>query len=222
MRYVRDLAGLEKPKVGYHPINTATNITMGAWVSQSAGLVIAATNSLATAVLGVTAASHTGSDSTLAPQLDAATVAVYDSPTAVFAMPAAQITATTNSTTNTIEATGIATFGAANVFQGGYLELVSIDTNSSVTDSVGTKKRISAFDHTNKIFTAAFTGAVAAGDVFYLYPPKGCQVGEFGSAATNMVYTATTNGPTKVVGWDYDLKEVQIAAKLHAFGNKDA
>lgn len=222
MKYVGDLAGFEKAKISYHPITNSTNIAKGAWVSQSAGLVIKATNNLATAVLGVTAASHDATNSTLTPWTDATKIPVYDSPTAVFSMPAAQITATTNSTTNTIEATGIAAFGAANVFQGGYLELVSIDTNSSITDSVGTKKIISAFDHTNKIFTAAFTGAVAAGDVFYLYPPKGCQVGEFGSLATNMVYTATTNGPTKVVGWDFELKEVHIAAKLHAFGNKDA
>lgn len=221
MRYVKDQLGFEKPKIGYHPIASATNIAAGAYVSISAGLVIAAVNTLTTALLGVTASSHLGTNNTLKAWDDAETVAVYDSPTAVFAMPCAQITATTNSTTNTVEATGIAAFGAANVFQGGYLEIVSLDTNSSVTDPVGTKKIISAFDHTNKIFTAAFTGAVVAGDVFYLYPPKGCYVGEIGSAATNLVYTATVNGPTRVVGWDFDNKEVQIGARFHAFGNDE-
>jgi hypothetical protein len=222
MKYIRDLSGIQTPQITNEPIAVATNIAKGAVVSVSAGLTIAATNSLATKISGVTATGHNGVNGTLTGWNYKDTVRVYSSPTAVFAYPAPVITATTNSTTNLVEASAVADFAAANAMQGGYLELKSLATGSAVTDSVGTKKLITASVNATKQFTVAFTGAVNIGDTFYCYPPKGFYKGEFSSDGTAMVLTATTNGPLAVVDWDFDKKEVHVMARLHQRGNQDA
>lgn len=222
MRYVRDLGGIQTPQITNEPIATGTNLVTGAVVSVSAGLTIAAVNSLATKISGVTATGHNGVTDTLAGWNDDLTVRVYSSPTAVFAFPAPTITATTNSTTNLVEASALADFAAANAMQGGYLELKALATGSLVTDAPGTKKLITASVNAIKQFTVAFTGAVNIGDTFLCYPPKGFYKGEPSSDSTAIVLTATTNGPLKVVDWDFDKKEIHVMARLHDRGNQDA
>lgn len=219
MRYVRDLSGIQTPQVTDEPIAAATNVVKGAYMSQAAGLAIAATNGLTTKVLGVTASSHNGAADTLAPWNDDLTMRVYTSPSAVFAFPAPVITATANSTTNLVEASAVADFAAANAMQGGYLELKTKTSDSAVTSTIGTKKLITASVNATKQFTVAFTGAINVGDTFYCYPPKGFALGEFAADASAMVLTATVAQPIQVVGWDFDKREIHVAAKFHQYGN---
>jgi len=215
MRYVRDLSGIQTPQITDEPIATATNVIKGAYVSQSAGLTIAATNGLTSKVLGVTAQGHNGAAETLAGWNDDLTLRVYSSPGAVFAFPAPAITATANTNAALVEASGIADFAAANAFQGGYLEL---KTAVASTDPVGTRKLITASVNATKQFTVAFTAA-NTGDIFYCYPPKGFALGEFSADSSAIVLTATVAQPVQVVGWDFDKKEVLVAAKFHQYAN---
>lgn len=219
MKYIRDLSGNQVPQITEVPIATGTNIAQGAYCSLSAGLTIAAVNNLSTKVAGVTEQTHTGTNGTLTSWNAATTVRMYTSPTAVFAYTAPTITATANTASNLVEASGLADFAAANAMQGGYLELKTI--NSTTSDSVGTRKLVTASVNATKQFTVAFTN-VGVGDTFYCYPPMGFYKGEFNSTGTEMVLTATTNGPLAVVGWDFEKKEVHVMARYHQYGNQDA
>jgi hypothetical protein len=215
MRYVRDLSGIQTPQVTDEPIAAATNVVKGAYMSQAAGLAIAATNGLTSKVLGVTASGHNGATDTLAPWNNDLTMRVYSSPGAVFAFPAPVITATANTNAALVEASAVADVAAANAFQGGYLEL---KTAAACTDPVGTRKLVTASVNATKQFTAAFTAA-NTGDTFYCYPPKGFALGEFSADSSAIVLTATAAQPVQVVDWDFDKKEVYVAAKFHQYGN---
>jgi hypothetical protein len=220
MRYLRDLSGIQTPQVTTFPINTATNIAKNVYstINSATGHINAITNAATVAVIGVTASSHNGADATLSPWENASTVPIYSSPTAVFAAPAPTITAVATSNAAVVNATGTLGDYADNDFIGGYLELKTLDaTNGTTTDPVGTKHIITDSANTTKLLTVAFTNGAATGDIFYIYPPIGLNV-EMLSGTTPSVLVDTAS-PVKVVGWDFDKKEVHLMATFHTYGN---
>lgn len=220
MRYVRDLGGIQTPQITYFPINTATNVAQGVYGSINAltGYVEAITNATTAAVIGVTASSHNGTNSTLSPWQDAATIPIYSSPGAVFACTAPTITAVATSNAAVINATGTLGSYADNDLIGGYMELKTKDaTNGTTTDPVGTKHIITDSVNTTHLLSVAFTNSAATGDTFYCYPPIGLNF-ELASGTTASL-AVDTAGPLQVVGHDYDRKEIHVAASVHQLGH---
>lgn len=219
MKPILDKSGSQVTAIGEYDIATSTNLPLGTAVQLSGGKVIAATASIATAVLGATAEAHTGATDTFNVRNNGTKIKVYDSPTQVFETTAPQITATSGTTT-TIVATGIASY-ADDDFNGGYAKLISKATGSTNTDSVGTVYEITDFTASSKTFTIPTAGgAVTAGDVFAIFPPVGFAKGNLDSTFTKYDLSATATLAFKTVGRDIDKNKVNIEATLHSNSNK--
>ena len=224
--YRNAVTGDTPPLVKEFPIATTTAVKKGALVKLTANLVVLASTTETTALLGVAAENHSGAADALNPRSNGTRILVYTSPMQEFVAPAPIVTATGGSTT-TIVSTDIDSGGTDDSYNSGFAVLTYKGASSANTDAIGTKYTISDYDASEDTLTINTAGGnVTAGDKFAIYPPLGFD--DFNYDATLTVIELDNDGQTamKVSGYVYDDKgtpsKLILMPALHFFGNKNA
>ena len=207
-----------------YPIAKATEVSVGQVVKLSVGKVVPVTASDTSAILGIAAETHTGAEDALNPRSNGEEIMVYDGPDLVFSCKAPTITVKSGTATTIVADSdgGIAAF-AADDFNGGLLQLVSLAASSTNTDVVGQIRKVSDFADASgtETFTVDSAGTAAAGDVYRVYPPIGFAKGGYDSKACRYVLSGAASLGVKVVGWDKEHGLLLMMAKKHSLGNDE-
>ena len=202
-----------------YDIAPATKIEVGQVVDLTTGLVTAHAAAGTGAILGVAAEYHSGEADALNPRANGTKILVYDAPGQVFVCKAPEMVALAGGSATTLKAT---VAGAADVYNGGYLKLVSKAEGSTNTDAIGTVYRIEDFatDAGTGTFTKAQGGVPSEGDVYALFMPVGFEGGNLDAKGCKIVVTATAALPLRVVGRLEASGEIMVTPVKHLLGYK--
>lgn len=209
------ITGDTQPKTAAYPIEANTTVLQGQVValdiSDHEGYVSPVAADRTAAVLGVAAQTHTGSY-TVYPADTSDEILVWDNPAQVYATAAPVITATGGTATTIID-TAVDAF-ADDDFIGGWVKLISKAANSTITDPVGTVKKITDYTaNTNTFETGSWGGNVTAGDKFLLFPPIGLAKGGLGSGVDSYSVADDDTTIAKIYGHDIKSGTVYLTLK---------
>lgn len=209
MHQIMDVNGGVVHSEREYDIAENTNVTVGALVKLSEGLVVQAAAGETGAVLGITAEAHTGAEDALNSRSNGRKIIVRDGPGAIFACPAPVVEAHAGGSATSVKFTGASGMGA-DAFNGGYIK-----------DKTGAVRRITDTAESTGAYTLTVeSGAVIAeNETFVLYPPVGFSKGNLSADGTGVVLSATAALSIKVVGRDEAAGEVWLMAAKHALGN---
>ena len=208
-----------------HYIAAATAIELGEVVIFTPGTGVGAYAGYAqprTAALGVAAVEHDGAtDDGVQKETS---IKVYDHPDDIFELRSAYtLTATGGSTTTFVDSSLVP--AVDDVFNGGYLEIISCAADSSLNGTM-----ILITDHTGSGGTLTFAtqpAAFVSGDTAYLHPGKlaiGNYAWDLDSNGTEVAYGDGAHDGYLMQLWDADPERKKAYYKLryHLFGQNDS
>jgi len=217
MKLVQKFDGGANVSIREYDIATSTEIKKGQVVKLTEGLVVLATASETSAILGVAAENHSGAADALDPRSNGTKILVIDAPDAVFACPVPTFEATGGSAT-TITTDDLGAY-ANDDFNGGYVKLVEKASGSTNTDKIGAVKRITDYSYassgTVSTFTVASGGTANSGDKYELYPAVGLAKFALDSNIQKIICTGVSATVLKVVGRNEDTSEILVKAASH-------
>lgn len=228
--YAFDLSGCAYPVQGLHDVLDANDIRKGELIKLLApanGVLAGRVTSLTTtytAIAGVAAEDKVANDGKVR-------MKIYESPTAVFRVPAIVTTANANSGSGVWKSTDLisgTTTGSDELLNGGKIKIKTKAASTTLTVNVGDVVNITDYDAVDSSDGAisVAVGTPIAGDVAYLFPPVG---GKFvlptpTDTDHNMGIAIPASGTAAgtcliVVGHDLENNYilVKVAANVHQF-----
>jgi hypothetical protein len=219
-RFAYDLFGNKTPYIRPFPIAAATAIKKGQFVKYTPGTGIASSagDDFDDPAVGVAMEAHDGST---AGRQSGTEIKISASPSAVYEVqPSTAITATGGSTSTFVDSN---LGGVDDLFNGGYIEIVSCAANSALNG-----KMLKITDYTAATGTIKFDtqiAALAAGDTAYLYPGQ-LAVGTYAwdtNATFDDIDFETSGGESLIlVDADPENKLCYFKLRLHQFGDGPA
>ena len=223
MRPIQNAGGHVGLSARNYPIAPTTAISAGQVVKLTAGLVVSAVQAETNVILGVAAENHPGVADALNIRANGGEILVYDNPELIFECPAPVIAAASGSATTIVPASGDVDANAADdSFNNSVLMLISKAAESTNTDFIGKKIKVTDYAKTGTIITKDSGGTPSAGDKYEVYPQIGAAVGGIAGldSDTKSKLVVSTKGATKIkcVGHDFDRHMIRLMAVEHALG----